>query len=345
MKYSPPVACISAIAYELPEKTLTNEDLQRENPDWDMSRLAGKTGIVSRRIAAPDECASDLAFRAAEKLLNGLGADRSSIDTLLFCTQSPDHYLPATACILQHRLGLPVTCAALDFNQGCSGFIYGLFLAKALIAAGQSRRILLLTGDTYSKFIHPRDRSVRVLFGDVAAATLVSSEYGAPLGEFSLGTDGEGAQNLIVPVGGARRPACLETSLESTDHNGSTRTPANLFMDGQEVFEFTLQRVPGNVDAALAKASLTRDQIDWYIFHQANKFVLDQLRSRLKIPAVKVPFSFETTGNTVSSTIPITLNEFADKFTEGNKLLLVGFGVGYSWGACDVTWHSSVRTF
>lgn len=307
-----------------------------------MARLEVKTGIFSRHIAGTDECASDLAFQAAEKLLSGMQIDRTTIDVLLFCTQSPDHYLPATACILQHRLGLPVTCAALDFNQGCSGFVYGLFLAKSLILSGEAKRVLLLTGDTYSKFINPRDRSVRVLFGDAAAATLVTAETGAEIGAISLGTDGEGAANLIVPAGAARRPVCAATRQEITDHNGSTRSEENLFMDGQEVFEFTLRRVPAAVDATLKKAGLSREQIDWFVFHQANKFMLDQLRSRLKLPAEKIPLHFADLGNTVSSTIPITLHSSSGRFLEGNRLLLVGFGVGYSWGACQLTWSSSV---
>jgi 3-oxoacyl-[acyl-carrier-protein] synthase-3 len=336
-------AYISAIAFELPDRVVDNAALKAENPGWDMARIEAKTGIKSRHIAEEDECASDLAFRAAYKLICGTGIDPSSIDVLLFCTQSPDYVLPASACLIQHRLGLPNTCAALDFNQGCSGYVYGLFLARSLICSGQARRVLLLTGDTYSRYIHRGDRSVRVLFGDAGAATLISAEAGAQIGEFILGTDGAGAKNLIVPVSGSRRRACAETQIATTDQFGSIRTPENLFMDGQELFEFTLRRVPSSIAELLNKTGLTADQIDWFIMHQANRFMLDQLRNRLKIPKERVPVCIESIGNTVSSSIPITMHQMSSQFRSSNRMMLVGFGVGYSWGACDLVWDESVK--
>jgi 3-oxoacyl-[acyl-carrier-protein] synthase III len=338
------VAYIEALAYHLPDTVVTNEELQAENVDWDVPRIQAKIGIRQRHLARTDECASDLAFKAAQKLFDRTDVDRSTIDVLLFCTQSPDYHLPATACILQERLGLPTSVAAFDFNQGCSGFVYGLFLAKCMIASGEVRRVLLLTADTYSKYIHPRDRSVRLLFGDAGAAVLIAADSrGAKIGEVCLGTDGAGAQNLIVPAGGARKRICDESTKELTDENGSTRTENNLFMDGQEVFAFTLKRVPQLVDEILRKGNLTREDINWYIFHQANRFMNEQLCTKLKIPKERAPVVIETIGNTVSSTIPITLRESADKFRPGDRLLLVGFGVGYSWGACNLIWDDTTQ--
>jgi 3-oxoacyl-[acyl-carrier-protein] synthase-3 len=247
--------------------------------------------------------------------------------------------LPTTACVLQDRLGLPTSCAALDFNQGCSGYIYGLWLANALVASGSARNVLLVTAETYSKLIHPRDRSVRVLFGDGASATFVTAEPGgARIGQSTLGTDGSGYRNLIVPAGAARRPACAATRMETTDENGSVRTDEHLFMDGQELFTFTLKRVPEVVRGTLARAGLDADAVDWYVFHQANAFMNEHLRAKLKIPKAKAPLHLEWYGNTVSSTIPIALHEAARGFCPGQRVMLVGFGVGYSWGAVLLDW-------
>lgn len=332
-------AYISGITFHVPETVVSNTALQAENPDWDMARIEEKVGIRARHIASPGETASDLAYEAADKLLNGIGIDRSSIDALLLCTQSPDHYLPTTACVLQHRLGLPTSCAALDFNQGCSGYVYGLYLAKGLVASGMARNVLLVTAETYSKYINPRDRTVRVLFGDGAAATLITAEPGgAQIGAFTLGTDGSGARNLIVPAGGARIPVCAATKVQVADDSGAIRTDENLFMDGQELFTFTLKRVPEVVKATLAKSGAAMDDVNWFVFHQANQFMNDHLRSKLKIPAERAPVCLERYGNTVSSTIPITLCDVSVRFNPADSVMLVGFGVGYSWGACMLEW-------
>ncbi|MBA3888898.1 MAG: ketoacyl-ACP synthase III [Gemmatimonadaceae bacterium] len=337
-------AYIAGMAYHLPERIVTNDDLQAENPSWDMARIESKVGIRARHIAGPDESASDLGFAAAEKLLTGMNVDRASVDCLLLCTQSPDYFLPTTACVLQDRLGLPTDCAALDFNQGCSGYVYGLYLAKALVASGSAKNVLLITAETYSKLIHPRDRSVRVLFGDGASATLINGDgSGAKIGVCTLGTDGAGYENLIVPAGGARRPRCAATQQEVEDENGSVRTAEQLYMDGQELFLFTLRRVPQVVDATLRRAGITRDAVDWFVFHQANAFMNDHLRTKLKIPKEKAPMFLESIGNTVSSTIPIAMFEKGVDFGPGDRVMLVGFGVGYSWGACLLEWNTVKR--
>ena len=332
-------AYIAGIACHLPAGVVTNDDLQAENPDWDMARLEKKVGIRQRHIAAPGETAGDLGYEAAAKLIAGMDLDPSTIDCLLFCTQSPDYFLPTTACILQDRLGLPTTCAALDFNQGCSGYVYGLYLAKGLVASGMARNVLLVTAETYSKFIHPRDRSVRVLFGDGASATLINGDpAGARIGAVTLGTDGSGYRNLIVPAGGSRRPRCAETAAQAEDENGSTRSEENLFMDGQELFLFTLKRVPEVVRDTLRAAETELGEVDWFVFHQANAFMNEHLRAKLRIAKERAPLAFEECGNTVSSTLPLTLRSAGGSFAPGNKVMLVGFGVGYSWGAAMLEW-------
>lgn len=332
-------AYVAGIAYHLPERVVTNADLQLQNPSWDMAKVEAKVGIRSRHVAGPEETASDLGFAAAEKLLDGLGVDRSTVDGLLFCTQSPDYLLPTTACILQDRLGLPTRCAALDFNQGCSGYVYGLAMARGMIASGMATNVLLITAETYSKLIHPQDRSVRVLFGDGASATLVTAgPEGTRMGASVLGTDGSGYRNLIVPAGASRQPSCAATQIVETDENGSSRTREQLFMHGQELFLFTLKRIPEVVAATLERGGLAIDDIDCFIFHQANAFMNEHLRTKLRIPRERAPLFMETVGNTVSSTIPIALHESGRNLRAGDQVMLVGFGVGYSWGACMLEW-------
>ena len=333
---------IKHTAYYLPEKEVTNEDLAKEFVSgWDSKKIFRKTGIRSRHVATSEKT-SDLSVEVAEKLFSESGFSREKVDFLLLCTQSPDHFLPTTACIVQDRLGIPTGCGALDFNLGCSGFVTGLALAKGLIAGKLARNVLLLTVETYTKHIHPQDRSVRTIFGDGAAATLITHEDGDPckIGEFVFGTDGSGGENLIVPAGGMALPRSEETAIETTDEQGNTRSLNNLYMNGPAIFNFTLDTVPETVRSLLAKAGMEIDDIDLFIFHQATKFMLDSLRDKIGIPEGKFYFNMEDKGNTVSATIPIALREALDegKIKDGDKLMLVGFGVGYSWTACTVEW-------
>ena len=275
-----------------------------------------------------------LACQAASKLFARGVCTASEVDYLLFCTQSPDYYLPTTACILQHRLGLATTCGALDFNLGCSGFVYGLSLAKGLIETGQARQVLLITAETYSKFIHPGDKSVRTLFGDAAAATLVAGyEVEAELlGPFVFGTDGSGAENLIVPTGGLRRRVVSNPEVV-LDASGNRRTINNLYMDGPEIFDFTIRTVPQSIQKLLAIAHKSLQEIDAFVLHQANQFMLQHLRRKLDIPADKFIIAVADCGNTVSLSIPYALQQTAaaGKIRTGHLILLSGFGVGYSW--------------
>jgi 3-oxoacyl-[acyl-carrier-protein] synthase-3 len=332
-------AVVRAIEYHLPERVLTNEELAAAFPDWTAEKMAAKTGIVERRLAAPEECASDLAVKAAEKLFAGGACRRDEIDFILLCTQSPDYLLPTTACLLQDRLGVPTSAGALDFNLGCSGFVYGLGLAKGLIETGQADNVLLLTAETYGKFLGPDDRAVRPLFGDAAAATLVqrrAEAAGEPpwIGPFVFGTDGKGAENLILRAGGMRRrhgAAARRDEAPSPDH---------LYMNGPEIFTFTLGAVPRAVEALLARAGRAADDVDRYVFHQANGYMLERLRAKMKIPAEKFVLALSHCGNTVSSSIPIALKDAAGRggLTPGHVVMLVGFGVGYSWGATLMRW-------
>jgi 3-oxoacyl-[acyl-carrier-protein] synthase-3 len=336
-------AAIRAIEYYLPEKVLSTADLAAEYPEWSVEKIQTKTGICERRIAAADECASDLAVGAAKKLFASGACAPADIDYLLLCTQSPDYFLPTTACVLQDRLGIPTTAGALDFNLGCSGFVYGLGLAQGLIASGQASNVLLITSETYSKFIHPGDRSVRTLFGDGAAATLIQAveASGDPfIGPFVFGTDGRGAQNLIVETGGMRHPRSAETAVVKHTSKVKSRSRDNLFMDGAKILSFTLRAVPLSVKRLLRKTGKALDDVDLFVFHQANQFMLEHLRRKLGIPCDRFVVALSHCGNTVSSTIPIALKSALEtgRLTSGSLVMLVGFGVGYSWGATFVRW-------
>lgn len=333
---------ITHISYFLPEKTLTNDDLAIEyESNWNSKKIYKKIGIKSRHIATT-ETTSQLAARAAEKLFSESGFPKDKIDFLLLCTQSPDYFLPTTACIVQDMLGLSTSCGAFDFNLGCSGFVYGLAIAKGLIAGGMAKNVLLLTVETYTKYIHPKDKSVRTIFGDGAAATLITHEEGDPckIGEFLFGTDGKGANNLIVPAGAMAMPRSDETAEETVDEQGNVRSLNNLYMNGPEIFNFTLDIVPDTVKSLLARAKLSMDDIDLFVFHQANKFMLDSLRDKIGIPEEKFYLDMEDKGNTVSATIPIAIKDALDegRIRRGDRLMLVGFGVGYSWAGCIVEW-------
>lgn len=337
-----PYARVAHIEYQLPEQVVDNEALAKQFPDWSVDKIFSKTGIAKRHVAAEGECASDLAVAACNKLFDSGCIERGEIDFLLFCTQSPDHPLPATACLLQHRLGLKKSCGAFDFNQGCSGFVYGLGIAKGLIESGQARNVLLLTADTYSKYINPADKSVRTLFGDAAAATLISASEGDRelIGSFEYGTDGAGGGNLIVPAGGSRTCVSEESRAETFDESGNRRSQCNLYMNGPAIFEFSMQSVPAVVNGVLARAGLGMEDVDVFALHQANRFMLDSLRKRLGVPKEKFLMRFEHCGNTVSCTIPIALKEAAlsNDLKAGDKVMAVGFGVGYSWAGCLIRW-------
>lgn len=328
-------ARIEAIASHFPEAVLDNATLAALYPDWPPEKILDKTGIASRRIAAEGETSADLAYGAALKLF-AQGVDPASVDYLLFCTQTPDYVLPTTACVLQDRLGLRTGVGALDFNLGCSGFVYGLSLAKGLIETGQARRVLLLTADTYSKLIHPGDKSVRTLFGDGAAATLIGecAAHEAQIGPFVFGTDGGGAQNLIVPAGGYRRPRDAASGEAKTDASGNVRSDDDIYMNGSAIMAFALREVPAAVETMARLTGRGLNDYDIVAFHQANGFMLERLRAKLGVEPSRFAVRLEACGNTVSATIPIVLEPLM-RAPARRRALLLGFGVGYSWAACE----------
>ena len=316
---------ISEIETYFPEKKVTNEDLQKEFPEWSPEKIFNKVGVKQRYTASAEETVLELAVKASEKLLKKI--DKNEIDFILFCTQSPDYHLPTTACILQDRLGLRKDIGALDFNLGCSGFVYGLSIAKGLIATGAAQNILLVTAETYTKYLRKSDKSNRTIFGDGAAATLIRKDENKENFQFILGTDGSGYDNLIVRNGGGRN------RINKEDEAGNC-----LYMNGQNIFIFTIEKIPVLVTEILEKNNLTKNDVDYYIFHQANAHILRRQREILEIPEEKFYINLEKYGNTVSSTIPIALKDALEtgKVKRGQKIMLIGFGVGLSWGATIV---------
>lgn len=326
------MAFVKAISYYLPEKVVTNEELLKEFPEWSVDKIAQKVGVESRHLASEDETAGDMAEKATLILFKEHNINPKSIDFIMLCTQSPDYFLPSTACVLQNKLGIPTSAGAFDYNLGCSGCIYGMAIAKGLIATGVAKNVLLLTAETYNKYLHPSDKSNRSIFGDGAAACLISTEGFAEIGEFVLGTDGSGANNLIVKTGAARHNSPTGKSVE--DDEGHLWYDDYLYMNGGAVFNFTLDAVPAMIKDILTKNNVAKEDINYFVFHQANKFMLNTIRKVCVLPKDKFYVNLAETGNTVSSTVLIGLKECIDNhtITAGMKVMVSGFGVGLSWG-------------
>ncbi|MGB9748159.1 MAG: 3-oxoacyl-ACP synthase III family protein [Bacteroidales bacterium] len=328
-------AFLNYIEYYLPENRLTNEMISKEHPEWSPEKISAKTGIYSRPIANHDIFASDLAIEAGRKVYAASKINPGTTDFLLYCTQSPDYFLPTTACILQEKIGLPNMSGALDINLGCSGYVYGLSLAKGLIVSGIIKNLLFITSETYSKFIHPEDKGNKTLFGDGASATIISNEPAGDLNakilDFVFYTDGKGFDKLIVKNGGIRFRKNIGVDIKNED-GSFLKNDSYLYMDGKAIFEFTSFVVPPLVEKALEKNNLKKNDIDLFVFHQANAYMMQFVRKKCQIPEEKFFIFLKDCGNTVSSTIPIALKEAykQKKIQSGMKIMLAGFGVGLS---------------
>lgn len=334
-------AGIMGSTFSLPPQILAYEQLEERFGVQTMKKVLSGSGIRNRRVADSETTGADLAFQAATRLLEEFDVPRDSIDLLIHCTQTPDHFLPTTACVLHHRLRLKKQCAAFDINLGCSQYVYALSVAHGMIVAGTATRALVLTGDTLSKTLNPKDRGVVPILGDGGSASLVSE---VPAGQgflgFELGTDGSGHPYLTIPAGAFRLPLSPQTAVETTDEEGNVRSPQNLFMSGAAIFHFAISTVPEVVNRILDKLHLKMGDIDLFLFHQANRFMLDYLFRKLKIPPEKTHVFLEDVGNSSGTTVPVVLTEAwrAGKVRAGSLVLLIGFGVGLSWGATVVRW-------
>lgn len=321
---------IEKIEVYLPKRILSNADLMVEFPEWDTAKIEKKVGIRNRHVVADKETAFDLAVEAGKRVLKEWTKEK--IDFVLYCTQSPTFFLPSSACILQDVLGLRRDIGALDFNLGCSGFVYGLSMADSLIKSGMASNILLIVAETYSKHLHPLDKVNRSIFGDGAAATIISQSENNNIGKFVFGTDGSGFNKLIVKDG------TFKSESASLKFEESQFEDKFLYMNGPDIFSFTMDVVPKLVNDSLIKNNKSFDEIDFFIFHQANKYILEFLRKKIKIPKDKFYIDLEETGNTVSATIPIAISQCLTKglIKEGNTVMLIGFGVGLSWASCII---------
>ena len=324
---------INSIAYALPDKVVTNDELRANFPEWDFDRLAERTGVTERRIAGKNETAIDLAERACREL--GKTSDLSEIDGLIFCTETPDYLIPSNAGVLHGRLGLENRVFSIDLNMGCSGFIYGLEIARGLLSLGSAKRILFVTADTYSRHINDKDRATRVLFGDGGAATVVSitSEKRGII-DTAMGSDGTKFDRFFIAAGGAREPRTAETARETTDRSGNLRSREDIFMDGLGVLSFFNATIPDHVKKLLSQNNITIDQVDHFVFHQASWLALSAISKSLGLPASKWAFEMQKTGNLVSASIPVVLHKMFAKgsLKPDDLVVLCGFGVGLSWG-------------
>lgn len=323
---------VSGLAACVPKKVIKNSELTDLFPPEDIDKTVNSIGIFERRESAPDVCASDLCAAAANHLLDSMAIDRETIDVLLFMSQTGDYLIPATSPALQARLGLPTTCACMDINLGCSGYLYALATAFTFASQPHVRRVLLLDGETFTKKVSIRDKVNAPLYGDAGTATLIEKGGGSPA-YFTLNSDGAGTDKIQLRAGGCRVPVTPEALLETEREDANYRSDCQLFMDGMDVFNFTMKAVPRSVMETLALAGCSLDEIDHLVFHQANKFMTDFFGKKLKCPKTKIPYSIGRFGNTSSASIPLTLaSELGPSLAGHAKVLLSAFGAGLSWG-------------
>ena len=318
---------IDKIEYYLPKNTEDISNLKIDNPNWKIEAIEDKTGINKRFIADADETTTNMAYCATKKIINS-DLIRKETGFLIFITQSSEFPLPTTACILQEKLALNKSCMCFDINLGCSGYIYGLAVAGSLIESEFANSGLIICSEKYSQYISKNNQTCRPIFSDGAAATYVKKDINDFIGPFVMGSDGSGYRNLIVP------------RVDNFLIKNKNLIKNELYMSGADVFTFTMSMVPKCVNNLLNKSNKKIEDIDLFIFHQASKVVLEKLRKTLNIPEEKIFNNYNEIGNTVSASIPIALKEAENrgKLIKGNDVVLVGFGVGYSWGSCIVKW-------
>ena len=319
----------------VPPGVVDNRDLGYLIPEEEIDKTINNIGIEQRRIADADVTASDLCYKAALQLMDDNGIDPASIDVLLFMSQTPDYRIPATSCLLQHRLGLPRETMCFDISLGCSGYLYALSTAFAYASMQGINRVLLLDGETFSKIVNRRDKVDWPLYGDAGTATLVEKgDYGTST--FMLNTDGSGEDVLKVHAG-MRHPITADSCVEREREDGNIRTELEVFMDGMDVFNFAISKVPKSIKLLLQQTNRTIDDVDYLVFHQANRFMMDFFVKKLKISPEHVPYCIGKYGNTSSASVPLTIvSELAGKLDGEHTVVMSAFGAGLSWGSAMV---------
>lgn len=328
---------ITAMSACVPKQVFYNKDLDYLMPKDEVEKVIKNIGISERRIAPDNVCASDLCYEAAKKLFEDNHIDPQSIDVLLFMSQTADYRIPATAPILQHRLGLPTSTMAMDLSLGCSGFVYALSTAFAYTQMDCVKRVLLLDGETFSKIVNRRDKVDWPLYGDGATATLIEKgDFGESI--FMLNSDGSGANTVMISD--AMRNPITKNSLEEKEiENNNFLNGLQVYMDGMDVFNFAMRVVPKSVKDILKSCNLNIEDINWLVFHQANKFMTDFFVKYLKFPAEKVPYCIHKYGNTSSTSVPLTIvSELKGSIKKRDKIVMSGFGAGLSWGTVLLNW-------
>ena len=329
---------VKGISGVVPKSRVNNLKAHPNLTDSEKKKTIKLTGIHEYRKAGMDICASDLCQKAAEILFKKLEISPSTVDAILFVSQTPDLRLPSTACILQYKLSCPMSTLAFDINLGCSGFIYGLYTACSLIQGGGLKRVLLLCGDTQTKLCHDEDKNVNFILGDAGTATVIDADNGAPDIKMTLMTDGSRYDKLMVPAGGFRAPSTDHTRKIKKQPDGGVRSLEHLCMDGMEIFNFSVTDVVKTIRDFMTEEGITVNETDYLILHQANKFMTDKIARKLKFPLTKIPYSLEVFGNTSCASIPLTIAyHFSQmQITEKKHCILSGFGVGLSWGVVDI---------
>jgi 3-oxoacyl-[acyl-carrier-protein] synthase III len=332
---------ISGLCSVVPSKRVRNIDMSSFIPKEEIEKTINSIGIIEKRYVEPTICASDLCFRAAEKLIAEMEIDKSTIDVLIFMSQTPDYRIPATAPSLQHRLGLSKNTAAFDISLSCSGYIYSLSVAYLYASSPMIRRVLLLDGETFSKIVNLKDKVNAPLYGDAGTATIIEKgDFG--LSYFSLNSDGSGFEAIKIPAGGSRNMSDCENLKEKTDKYGNIRSDHQIYMDGGEVFNFTMREVPKDIKNLLSYANTDIESLDYMVFHQANKFMTDFFSKKLKVASEKIPYCLDKFGNTSSASIPLTISsELSSELkTKRKKILMSGFGAGLSWGTALIDFNN-----
>ncbi len=330
---------IEAISCAFPARQLSNRELRDDHPDWDFDRLEKRAGVFNRYVAAEGETALDFALQACDRLARDGRLHPADLDAVIFCTQTPDYIMPPNSCLLHGKLGLKPNVLAFDITLACSGYIYGLQLARSLIQSGAAKRVLFATADTYTRYIHEGDRATRCLFGDGGAVSIIANgTNGRGIRDICCGTAGKHYAKFMVPAGGMRVPRSPETARERVDHSGNVRTAEHITMDGLGVLSFFNSTVPSCVRETLAQNGLSIDDVDLFVFHQASQVALESLCTALRIPPEKMVFDLADTGNLVSASIPVALSRALEsgRARPGQTILLCGFGVGLSWGAAII---------
>ncbi len=329
---------IRAMAACVPTKIAYNKDLTTIMSEEEVEKMISSVGIHERRICDDDVFASDLCYKAAKKLMEDNDIAPESIDMLLFMSQGADYRIPATACILQHRLGLSKDCAAIDLSLGCSGYVYALSTAMAYASMEGVNRVLLLDGEAFSKIVNPEDKVNVPLYGDAGTATLIEKgDYGNSV--FILHTDGSGEEAVKIPAG-MRNPLTPDSLVVTEREDGNKRNDIQVYMDGMEVFNFAIRVVPKGVKEMMKATDAELDDIDYIVFHQSNRFMTDFFVKKLKFNSDKVPYCIDRFGNTSSASVPLTIvSELKDKLNVPTRVVMCGFGAGLSWGTALVNFN------